>query len=84
MTIDWSQKITAAEKEAERIQRLADSARLKRDRLIIETDYMMLPDYPINKDDRVELEAYRQALRDVPQQPGFPESINWPELPELG
>ena len=26
--------------------------------------------------------AYRQALRDVPQQPGFPLDIDWPELPE--
>lgn len=25
--------------------------------------------------------AYRQALRDVPQQPGFPDVINWPALP---
>lgn len=26
--------------------------------------------------------AYRQALRDVPQQEGFPYSIVWPEKPE--
>jgi len=26
--------------------------------------------------------AYRQQLRDVPQQPGFPENINWPTPPE--
>lgn len=25
--------------------------------------------------------TYRQALRDVPQQVGFPTSINWPEAP---
>ncbi|MGF6877356.1 tail fiber assembly protein [Paraburkholderia sp. MM5477-R1] len=25
---------------------------------------------------------YRQALRDVPQQPGFPLDIDWPERPE--
>ena len=25
--------------------------------------------------------AYRQALRDVPQQAGFPTDIDWPELP---
>lgn len=28
-----------------------------------------------------DLLAYRQALRDAPQQPGFPESIDWPENP---
>jgi len=25
---------------------------------------------------------YRQALLDVPQQPGFPEEVAWPELPQ--
>ena len=28
------------------------------------------------------IKAYRQALRDVPEQPGFPESITWPTPPE--
>jgi hypothetical protein len=32
------------------------------------------------KDDVI---AYRQALLDVPQQPGFPTNITWPTLPEL-
>lgn len=26
--------------------------------------------------------TYRQALRDVPQQPGFPDNIQWPAQPE--
>lgn len=30
-----------------------------------------------------DLLAYRQALRDVPQQTGFPESIQWPAIPEF-
>lgn len=43
-------------------------------------------DIAINKaedagQDTAALRAYRQALRDVPQQPGFPEAILWPELP---
>lgn len=28
-----------------------------------------------------ELRQYRQALRDVPQQAGFPDSVVWPEAP---
>ena len=28
------------------------------------------------------MRTYRQALRDVPQQDGFPADIQWPELPE--
>lgn len=26
--------------------------------------------------------AYRQALRDLPKQPGFPDNVEWPVLPE--
>lgn len=28
-----------------------------------------------------ELDAYAQALQDVPEQPGFPHSITWPPIP---
>ncbi len=27
-------------------------------------------------------QAYRQALLDVPQQPGFPDAVAWPPVPE--
>lgn len=30
---------------------------------------------------QAELQAYRQALLDVPQQPGFPGSVDWPQQP---
>ena len=33
-----------------------------------------------HSDDLVELAAYVQALRNVPQQPGFPDEIDWPQL----
>lgn len=33
-------------------------------------------------DDIVALDAYVQALRDVPQQVGFPEEVEWPIAPE--
>lgn len=28
-----------------------------------------------------ELDAYAVALQDVPQQPGFPETVTWPTIP---
>ena len=68
---------TAAEVEAERLENLANAARSKRDALIKETDFYMLPDYPSPPQGIAE---YRQALRDITEQPGFPQSINWPEL----
>lgn len=53
-------------------EELAASVRVKRDRRIAETDYLVVPDYPISQDKLEEIKVYRQALRDLPQQPGFP------------
>lgn len=60
---------------------LAASARQKRDRLIATTDYLVTPDYPIESDKLAKVKIYRQALRDIPEQAGFPRSITWPEKP---
>ena len=60
---------------------LAASARQKRDRLIAVTDYLVTPDYPIKPDRLAKVKIYRQALRDIPEQSGFPRSITWPAKP---
>lgn len=60
---------------------LAASARQKRDRLIAATDYLVTPDYPIESDRLAKVKTYRQALRDVPEQSGFPRTITWPDKP---
>ena len=60
---------------------LAASARQKRDRLIAVTDYLVTPDYPISDDRLAKVKIYRQALRDIPEQSGFPRTITWPEKP---
>ena len=60
---------------------LAASARQKRDRLIAATDYLVTPDYPISDDRLAKVKTYRQALRDIPKQAGFPRTITWPDKP---
>ena len=60
---------------------LAASARQKRDRLIAATDYLVTPDYPIESDRLAKVKIYRQALRDIPEQSGFPRTITWPDKP---
>ena len=60
---------------------LATSARQKRDRLIAATDYLVTQDYPIEPDRLAKIKIYRQALRDIPEQSGFPRSITWPDKP---
>lgn len=61
----------------------AKAAREKRDRLLAETDYLLMPDYPISEEALAALKTYRQALRDVPEQEGFPNAIEWPSKPEV-
>ena len=60
---------------------LAASARQKRDSLIAATDYLVTPDYPISDDRLAKVKTYRQALRDIPEQAGFPRTIAWPKKP---
>ena len=59
----------------------ATEAREKRNALIAETDFMAMPDYPLDEERKAAVLAYRQALRDVPEQAGFPRQINWPTKP---
>ena len=52
--------------------------RLERDRLLLESDWTQMQDVP--SDVRQKYQAYRKALRDLPQQDGFPLDITWPEV----
>ena len=72
---------TAAEVEAERIEQAAASARNVRNQLLKESDPTQLPDAPLTDADKIAWADYRQALRDVPQQAGFPDTIDWPVMP---
>lgn len=55
--------------------------RCTRDSLLLDTDKFMTVDYPISDEDRNALRTYRQALRNIPQQEGFPDNVVWPEKP---
>lgn len=59
----------------------AAEARERRNALIAETDFMAMPDYPLDAEKKAAVFAYRQALRDVPEQAGFPRQIDWPVKP---
>lgn len=53
-------------------------ARAERDRLLSMSDWTQAADAPV---DGQAWRVYRQALRDVPQQAGFPYQIVWPQKP---
>lgn len=72
---------TKAEKEAAYQAGLdedvAKSVRAERDRKLAETDWMALSDVTLSP----EMAAYRQALRDITAQAGFPNNVDWPVYP---
>ena len=61
----------------------SEEARAKRDKLLADTDWTQVLDAPIDAETREAYRTYRQALRDIPEQDGFPEIITWPELPSV-
>jgi hypothetical protein len=65
------------EQIADRDASMAASVRKERDRKLAETDWMALSDVTMSE----EMATYRQALRDITAQEGFPHSVNWPVKP---
>jgi hypothetical protein len=61
----------------------AKQAISKRDALLSESDWTQLPDVPLTTEQKSEWAVYRQALRDITDQPGFPDNINWPVKPGI-
>ncbi len=53
------------------------SIRMRRDALLHATDLFAVTDRPVSE----AMMTYRAALRDLPQQDGFPDNISWPVLP---
>ena len=58
--------------------RAAAEVRTERDAKLTESDWTQVVDAPV---DQVAWATYRQALRDIPEQAEFPNTINWPTEP---
>lgn len=59
---------------------IAAEVRSMRDSILASTDWTQMGDVPQAVKDKYT--TYRQALRDVPQQAGFPREVTWPTKPE--
>lgn len=55
------------------------AARMLRKAALVDSDWTQLPDTQL---DKAAWATYRQAMRDITDQPGFPDAIIWPEKPE--
>lgn len=74
---------TEEEIAADRVPLQARAVRARRDKLLAATDWTQTLDAPVDTDTREAMRTYRQALRDVPQQKGFPNNISWPDIPKI-
>lgn len=64
-------------------EQIAQMIRNERNSLISQTDFYVQPDYPSTPEGLEAVKAYRQALRDIPEQSGFPRNVQWPSLPSV-
>jgi hypothetical protein len=64
-------------------EQFAEQARVKRNQLLAESDWTQLPDAraAMGAEKAAEWDTYRQALRDITNQPNFPVQIDWPVKP---
>lgn len=88
--IDWSQLITKAMKEQAAADKLLADAKAELARRRAAADYAIAPlQDAVDLDDATDVEAaalkawkkYRVALSRVPDQPGYPDAIDWPASP---
>lgn len=56
----------------------AEQVRGRRDSLLAQSDWTQVADAPV---DQAAWAAYRQSLRDIPAQAGFPNTVTWPVKP---
>ena len=77
---------TDAEIEAEVARLIAEQpkkeVRAHRDRLLTETDWVVVKHNELGAPIPQEWLDYRQALRDITEQSGFPDNVEWPQEPE--
>ena len=75
VTVEEQRSAWMAMKDAEQAQAI----RQQRNQKLTESDWTQVADAPV---DKAAWATYRQALRDVPSQAGFPWDIQWPTQPE--
>ena len=69
--------------KAQEAEQLAANARTQRDKLLSDTDWTQTDDAPLSSEDKESVRKYRQALRDITAQSGFPQEVKWPQKPQI-
>jgi len=74
----WSLPYLVEQQPLEQAER---NIRSHRDGLLQETDWIVIKSYERGQNIPAEWELYRQALRDITEQAGFPYEVTWPTKP---
>ena len=77
----WSVSEMDDEAKAAKDAEQAKAIRNDRDKRLADCDWIVIKAYETNTNVPGIWEVYRQALRDIPAQAGFPWDVTWPEKP---
>ena len=75
---NWSLPYVVEQQPLEQAER---NIRSRRDNFLQETDWIVIKSYERGANIPAQWELYRQALRDITAQAGFPYSVEWPTKP---
>jgi hypothetical protein len=59
-----------------------DQIKSQRNELLYKSDWTQIPNNPLTLEKQQDWEAYRQALRDITSQSGYPYNVVWPTPPQ--
>jgi hypothetical protein len=81
----WRDRLVLKDFTPEEVQQFTPdkvaSLKLRRARQLYETDWTQVPDNPLSQEDREAWRLFREELRNVTAQPGFPWDVVWPKSP---
>ena len=77
----WSVTAASSDEIAQRTTDQKVEVRAQRDRLIAETDWIVVMAKETGTNIPAAMKTYRQALRDLPLADGFPHTMTWPTKP---
>lgn len=80
-TQTWEIQDLSADTIAELEANQASSVRKQRNNRLSDCDWTQLADSPLDADAKLAWQLYRETLRMVPEQTGFPWNVEWPPLP---
>lgn len=75
---NWIQTWSVRDLSEQEVQQRMDAVRNERNSLLAASDWTQLADATV---DKTAWAAYRQALRDIPEQAGFPYNVTFPVTP---